>query len=162
MKMYLGLPENHTPLKEDFSMTTEQNKALIQQRVESMNRHNLEATLAVFHPNYQDHNGPPPGYPSGIEGDRLFFSMLLNAFPDLEVTTEDLIAEGDRVVERLTLRGTHKGMFMGASPTGKRVMWGFINIYRIADGKVVELWSEGDRLGLMQQIGLVPPPQPAG
>jgi predicted ester cyclase len=140
-------------------MTTEKNKALIQRRAVLMNRHDLNSALAVFHPDYQDHNVPPPGLPSGIEGDKLFFRMLFNAFPDLEVTTEDLIAEDDRVVERLTLRGTHQGTFMGASPTGTRVTWGFINIYRIADGKVIELWSEGDHLGLMQQIGLIPPPQ---
>ena len=142
-------------------MTTEKNKALIQRRAVSMNQHDLDAALAVFHPDYQDHNAPPPGLPSGIEGDRLFFRMLFNAFPDLEVTTEDLIAEDDRVVERLMLRGTHKGAFMGAQPTGKRVTWSFINIYRLTDGKVVELWSEGDHLGLMQQIGLIPPPQAA-
>jgi predicted ester cyclase len=80
----------------------------------------------------------------------------------LEVTIEDLVAEGDRVVERLSIHGTHKGMFMGAAPTGRHVTWGFINIYRIANGKVVDLWSEGDHLGLMQQVGLIPPPQPAG
>lgn len=140
-------------------MTTEKNKELIQHRTALMNQHNLTAALSVFHPNYQDHNAPPPGLPSGIEGDKLFFTMLLNAFPDLEVKTEDLIAEADQVVERLTLRGTHKGMFIGALPTGRRVTWGFINIYRIEDSKVVELWSEGDHLGLMQQIGLIPPPQ---
>ena len=143
-------------------MTTEENRQLIQHRTELMNQHDLDAALTVFSPNYQDHNVPPPGVPSGIEGDKLFFTMLFNAFPDLQVTSEDLIAEGDRVVERLTLRGIHKGTFMGASPTGKNVTWGFINIYRIVDGKVVELWSEGDHLGLMQQIGLIPPPQAAG
>ena len=142
-------------------MTTENNKQLVLHRAEAMNRRDLDAALAVFHPNYQDHNAPPPGFPSGIEGDKLFFTMLFNAFPDLEIRTEELIAEGDRVVERLTLRGTHKGMFMGAAPTGKHVTWGFIHIYRIADGKVAELWSEGDHLGLMQQIGLIPPPQAA-
>ena len=140
-------------------MTIEKNKQLIQHRAELMNRHDLEATLAMIHPDYQDHNAPPPGLPSGIGGDKLFFAILFQAFPDLEVRTEELIAEGDRVVERLTLRGTHKGMFMGAAPTGKRVTWGFINIYRIAGGKVAEVWSEGDHLGLMRQIGLIPPPQ---
>lgn len=140
-------------------MTTEENKALIQRRAALMNQHELEAALSVFHPDYRDHNAPPPGLPSGIEGDKLFFTLLFNAFPDIEVKTEDLIAEDDRVVERLTLSGTHKGAFMGASPTGKRVAWSFINIYRIESGKVVELWSEGDHLGLMQQIGLIPPPQ---
>lgn len=140
-------------------MTTEKNKQLIQHRAELMNQHDLEAALAMFHPDYQDHNAPPPGLPSGIEGDKLFFTMLFQAFPDLEVRTEELIAEGDRVVERLMLGGTHEGVFMGAAPTGKRVTWGFINIYRIAGGKVAEVWSEGDHLGLMQQIGLIPPPQ---
>ena len=139
-------------------MTTEQNKALIRRQAELMNQHDLEGKLALFSPHYQDHSAPPPGLPSGIEGDRHFFTMLLNAFPDLEVTIEDLVAEGDRVVERLMIRGTHKGMFMGAAPTGKHVTWGFINIYRIADGKVVDLWSEGDHLGLMQQVGLIPSP----
>lgn len=140
-------------------MTAKKNKQLIQRRAESMNQHDLDAALAVFHPHYQDHNSPPPGFPSGVEGDKLFFTMLFNAFPDLEIRSEELIAEGDRVVERLTLSGTHKGTFMGMVPTGKHVTWGFINIYRIVDGKVVELWSEGDHLGLMQQIGLIPPPQ---
>ena len=140
-------------------MTIEKNKQLIQRRAESMNRHDLDAASAVFQPDYQDHNAPPPGFPSGIEGDKLFFTMLLNAFPDLEVRIKELIAEGDRVVERLMLGGTHEGVFMGAAPTGKRVTWGFINIYRIEGGKVAEVWSEGDHLGLMQQIGLIPPPQ---
>ncbi len=138
-------------------MTTDENKAIIRRRAELINQHEVDASLLVFNPNYQDHNVPPPGLPSGIEGDKRFFRMLLNAFPDLEVTIEDLVAEGDRVVERLTIRGTHQGMFMGVSPTGKSVTWGFINIYRVADDKVVELWSEHDRLDLMQQLGLVPP-----
>jgi len=142
-------------------MTVEKNKQLIQRRAELMNRHDLDAASTVFHPNYQGHNAPPPGFPSGIEGDKLFFAMLLNAFPDLEVRIEELIAESDRVVERLMLGGTHEGMFMGVAPTGKRVTWSFINIYRIADGKVAEVWSEGDHLGLMQQIGLIPPLQAA-
>lgn len=86
--------------------------------------------------------------------------MLLSAFPDLMVTVEDLIAEGDRVVDRLKLEGTHRGVFLGAPPTERCVTWAFINIYRIENGKVADLWGEGDHLGLMQQIGLIPPPQP--
>ena len=143
-------------------MTTEQNKALIRRHADLINQQMMrKGKLALFSSQYQDHNAPP-GLPSGIEGDRQFFTMLFRAFPDLEATTEDLIAEGDRVVERVTIYGTHQGMFMGATPTGKHVTWSFINIYRIVDGKVVELWSEGDHLGLMQQIGLIPPPQPGG
>jgi|WetSurMetagenome_2_1015567.scaffolds.fasta_scaffold488584_1 predicted ester cyclase len=140
-------------------MAVEENKALIRQQIQFMNQHDLEAASALFSPEYLDHNGLPPGLPSGNEGSKLFFRMLLNTFPDLEVIMEDLIAEGDRVVERLTLRGSHNGPFMGVSPTGKRITWGIINIYRIAGGKVIEHWSEWDHLSLMQQIGLLPPPQ---
>jgi len=84
--------------------------------------------------------------------------MLFTAFPDLHGTIEDLIAEGDKVVDRMTCEGTHQGMFMGAPPTGKRVKWSFIDINRIVDGKIVEHWAEVDTMGIMQQLGLVPPP----
>ncbi len=140
-------------------MTTEQNKALVRRITDNLSRQNLDAVFAEFSPDFQDHDDPPPGIPPGIEGTKLFLTMLFNAFPDLQITTEDLIAQDDRVVERLTIGGTHKGVFLGTPPTGKRVTWGLINIYRIADGKIVDLWSEHDRLGLMQQLGVIPMPE---
>ncbi|HLO29529.1 MAG TPA: ester cyclase [Anaerolineales bacterium] len=138
-------------------MTTEQNKAVIRKYAELTNARDLEGAFAHFSPSFVDH-AVRPGMPQGIEGTRLFFNMLFTAFPDLRATIQDIIAEGDKVVDRMTCEGTHQGMFMGAPPTGKRVMWSFIDINRIVDGKVVEHWAEVDTIGIMQQLGLVPPP----
>jgi predicted ester cyclase len=74
------------------------------------------------------------------------------------MTVEDIVAEGDKVVTRGTFSGTHKGEFMGINPTGKRISVGVIEILRIADGKMVEHWNLVDSLGMMQQLGVVPPP----
>ena len=140
-------------------MTTReaQNKAVIRKYAELTNTRDLDGAFAHFSPGFVDH-AVRPGMPPGIEGTRLFFNMLFTAFPDLHATIQDIIAEGDKVVDRMTCEGTHQGMFMGASPTGKRVKWSFIDINRIVDGKVVEHWAEVDTIGLMQQLGLVPPP----
>jgi len=70
---------------------------------------------------------------------------------------EDMIAEGDKVVLRSTFRGTHKGDLMGIAPTGKQVTMPLILIYRIADDKIVEHWMQADALGLLQQLGVIPP-----
>jgi predicted ester cyclase len=78
------------------------------------------------------------------------------AFPDLEYTLEDLIAEGDRVVERWACRGTHKGALFGIPPTGKQITSTGILIHRIVDGKIVAFVEVADGLGLMQQLGVVP------
>ena len=142
-------------------MSTEQNKALIRGYTDLMNQHNLDAAFVNLSPDFQTHNVPPTGVPGGIEATRQFFTMLFNAFTDFHGTLEDIVAEGDRVVIRMMGRGTHTGEFMGVPPTGKQVTWRFITIYRIADGKLAEVWSEADQLGMMQQLGLVPPPQPA-
>ena len=73
-----------------------------------------------------------------------------------------MIAEGDKVASRITAHGTHKGEFMGIPPTGKHTMQTGIDIVRIAGGKVVERWGEFDQLGLMQQLGVIPPPGAGG
>jgi predicted ester cyclase len=82
------------------------------------------------------------------------------AFPDFRVTIEDQIAEGDKVVTRVTFYGTHQGEFRGIAPTGKPVKYGGVAIDRIVDGKIVEMWHEADMFGLLQQIGAIPPPSP--
>ena len=82
---------------------------------------------------------------------------VLTGIPDLHIATDDLIAEGDQVVKRWTARGTHKGDFMGIPATGNQIEVAGIEIYRIADGKIVEIWGVMDSLGLMQQLGVIPP-----
>jgi predicted ester cyclase len=89
--------------------------------------------------------------------------ILLLAFPDLHFTIEDMFAEGDKVATRWTIRGTHRGEFMGLPPTGNQVTWSGINITRVVEGKLVEDWVEQDTPGLMQQLaGTVQPGQSGG
>ena len=91
-----------------------------------------------------------------LEGVKPLYTAFLTAFPDAHVVVEDLIAEGDKVVARFTMRGTHQGEFIGISPTGKQVSWTGIEIARIEDDKLVEGWVSSDYLGLLQQLGVIP------
>ena len=89
-------------------------------------------------------------------------AVIAAAFPYLHVNVEDIVAEGDKAVARITFKGTHKGELMGTPATGKKVTWSAIDIIRMVDGKAVEHWGEQDMLGLMQQLGMAPTPgQPA-
>jgi steroid delta-isomerase-like uncharacterized protein len=92
----------------------------------------------------------------GPEGFKAMISPLRQGFPDLRFIIQDLVAEGSRVVVRWTSQGTHRGMFAGTAPTGRQVSNEGIGIYRVEDGKIVESWSQVDRLGVLQQIGAVP------
>lgn len=78
------------------------------------------------------------------------------AFPDLQLTTEDMVAEGDKVAIRNTWRGTHQGAFQGLPPTGKHVAFTGTDIFRFVGGKIAEQWADLDALGLMQQLGVIP------
>ena len=81
----------------------------------------------------------------------------INAFPDLHITTDDLIAEGDKVTKIWTAHGTQKGDLMGIPPTGKSIVIKGIEVFRLANGKVAELWASMDNLGMLQQLGAIPP-----
>jgi steroid delta-isomerase-like uncharacterized protein len=94
----------------------------------------------------------------GYEPYKLVLSMYYAAFPDMHLGVEDIIAEGDRVVVRLTFHGTHQAALMGIPATGKQISGTGINIHRLASGKAVEQWGNSDDLGLMQQLGVVPAP----
>lgn len=87
-----------------------------------------------------------------------FYEMLWGAFPDVEATIEEVVGEGETVAFRVTVRGTHRGEFMGVAPSGNQFTIGVQNIYRFRDGKVVERWTNPDMLGLMVQIGAIPAP----
>jgi steroid delta-isomerase-like uncharacterized protein len=92
------------------------------------------------------------GYPAYKQ----FISMYFTAFPDLHITIEDMIAEGDTVVVRTTFHGTHKGDLMSIPPTGKQATTTGISIFRVANGKALEHWANSDDLGLLQQLGVIP------
>jgi predicted ester cyclase len=88
-----------------------------------------------------------------------FITMLRAAFPDLHYTLGDVIAEGDRVVQHATARGTMKGDFLGIPATNKSAAWAEIHILRLKDGQIVEHWGSVDQLGMLQQLGLAPASQ---
>ncbi len=139
-------------------MSTEENKATVRRFYEqAINKQDAAAIDAFIDPRCVDH-ALPPGMPAGIEGSKQFIAMYLTAFPDLHFTVEDMIAEGDRVVARLTTRGTHNGPFLGVPPTGKTTSITCIDINRLSNGKTVEHWLEMDSLGLFQQLGVIPAP----
>lgn len=100
-----------------------------------------------------------PGMPPlDAEGHKEYSLVMQSAFPDLERTIEQIIAEGDKVVARWSAKGTHLGDFNGLPPTGNIVTSSGITIFRIANGRIVEEWSESDMLGLLQQVGALPSP----
>jgi predicted ester cyclase len=137
-------------------MSTEENKALDRRYVEEvLNKGNIDVIDEIMAPEYVGH---VTGFPlANREGDKQFISMLRSAFPDIHFTIEDQIVEGDKAVHRMTARGTHKGEFNGIPSTGKRATVSVTNINRFAGGKVVEAWAVIDLLGLMQQLGVIPP-----
>ena len=99
---------------------------------------------------------PLPIEATGAQALREVFARLLRVFPDLQVTIEDLIAEGDRVVSRNSVTGSHRGEYMGHAPTGKLVAYNEIFIYRFAGGRIAETWGVVDVLSQMRQLGALP------
>ena len=139
-------------------MSAEKNKALVRRFVEEVqSAGNIDALDEICSPDFVNHSAPP-GVPSNCEGVKQRTAMFRQAFPDSYFTIEAMMAEGDKVATRKTFHGTHQGEFMGILPTGQQVSMGLIDIVRIADGRVVEHWSMGDNLGMMQQLSIVPRP----
>lgn len=137
-------------------MSTEDNKTLMRRFIEEVfNKKNLSAIDELIAPNHIDHSAAA-SLPVGPEGYRQAIGMMLTGFPDLHVTVEDVIAEGDKVVVRLTMRGTQQGAFGSIPPTGKQVAVSTIDMVRIEGGKIAEEWGIDDMLGMLQQLGVVP------
>ena len=120
------------------------------------NEHNVDGIDHLFAKEFT-HHFPPPIRP-GLEGFKDIGRMMNHAFPDVVVTEEDLIANEDTVVERSSAAATHRGEFMGAAPTGRRIRWTEIHIYRFVGEKVAGHWVELSMLQLLQQIGAIPSP----
>jgi steroid delta-isomerase-like uncharacterized protein len=102
-------------------------------------------------PEYVEHN-LLPGQESGLEGYKRRYLTLRAAFPDVRITIDDMLAEGDRVMARVTIEGTHLGPFLGQPASGRIVRMAAINVYRIANGRIVERWGVQDLYGLLRQI----------
>jgi hypothetical protein len=129
-----------------------ENKAKVQQIYEVINANTLDDLDALIAVDLVDHN-PSPGAAPGLAGTKQTLGMFHAVFSDLQVTVKDMIADGDKVVVRLTMTGTNTGEFMGLPPTGKQVTMNGIEMFRLADSKIVERWAEFDMMSLMQQLG---------
>lgn len=134
-------------------MSVENNKAIVRRFYhELVNHGRLELADDLMSSEYVEYGNPSN---SGIDGFKEFVTRLSGAFPDLRVSIEDLIAEGDKVVARVMVYATHRGTFMGSiAPTGTKVSFSGIDIFRIADGKILGRWNQRDLLGLMTQLGV--------
>jgi steroid delta-isomerase-like uncharacterized protein len=138
-------------------MSTEENKAIVRRFYEEIDKGNLAAMDELVAEDYINHSPPPFPAPPAREGLKIAFKIFWDATPGYH-QIEDMIAEGDKVVTRLTAYGTHVGEMAGIPPTGHKLTMTAIAIHRIADGKIVEHWSDKDTLGLMQQLGVIPAP----
>jgi predicted ester cyclase len=135
-------------------MTLDESKKLILDHYEAfVHRQDAEAVRAQLTPDFVDHE-MPPGTPTGPEAAIQWRAMLHQAFPDMRVKIEDIVAEGDRVAVRATWTATHSGYFppMNASPTNRRIAFSGMVLWRISGNRIAERWATLDRLSLQQQL----------
>lgn len=140
-----------------MSTLQEQHKALVRRIFEEGINQNKQGVFdeLIAH-SYVNHDVPAPA--PGPEGFKMVIGMFLAAFPDMRVTIEDELAEGDRVVTRGYFTGTHNGEFQGIPPTGRQIKIKYMDTWLVEDGKLVENWVRMDELGMMQQLGVIPTP----
>lgn len=133
-----------------------ENKAIVLRSLEELyNKGNVDLADEFYAAEYVWHNVSGPDI-HGFEGMKEHVAIVRNAFPDIHITADDMIGEGDKVVTRWTIVGTHKGDFAGIPPTGVQVTFTGILISRLEGGKIVEEWENSDVLGLLQQLGVIP------
>jgi steroid delta-isomerase-like uncharacterized protein len=136
---------------------SEQNKAVVRRTIEELwNKGNLQLVNELFSPNYAHRDASTPDVGRGPDSEKKRVTLYRNAFPDLRLTVEDLIADGETVAARWSCHGTHKGELDGILPTGKQFTITGVTITRFENGKMVEGWVNWDALGMMQQLGVVP------
>jgi len=136
-------------------MSVEENKKIVRRYQEIYNSNDLDELMEVVAEKLLTPR-IMPGIPSGLEGAKAAHRIMLAGFPDYQTVIDELIAEGDKVVARITMKGTNTGSFMGIPPTGKYITFTGIYIARVADGKIIEHWGEEDGVSLLQQLGVLP------
>jgi steroid delta-isomerase-like uncharacterized protein len=138
---------------------TERNKAATQRFCDAMNTNDAEIIARTIHELVEPDaliRTPLPIAVTGARALKEVFARLHRAYPDLHITVEDLIAEGDRVVSRNSVTGTHRGEYLGIAPTGKSVTYHEIFIFRFLNGRITETWGVVDVLSQMRQLGAIP------
>jgi steroid delta-isomerase-like uncharacterized protein len=134
-------------------VSIEENKAIVLRYFAEMDRGNIDIVDELIAEDYVDHNPALPGVGPGREGNRQYMRMLKTAFPDAAHTIDDIIAEGNKVMTRVTARGTFLGECMGYQPNGNIVEISGIAVHRVENGRLVEHWAHADIAGFMRQIG---------
>ncbi len=142
-------------------MSAEENKAIVRRFWGVWEEGNIDLVDELLAPDYINHTPASPDQPTGPEGVKGVVAMFRSAIPDLRVVVEDLIAEGDKVVVRYALEGTHDGELFGVPPTGQRLSIRSIAVERVSDGKIREHWRVTDSLDMMQQLGVISAPEHA-
>lgn len=127
---------------------------MVKEGLNQLNKGNLEGWLQIYDSNAMLYGFP--GVKPGIEGIRKFYQAFIAAFPDLNVSVEDIVTENDKLAYRITIKGTHKGELMGIPPTGKSISVPSITILHFRNGKCIERWSLAGFVILMQQLGVNP------
>ena len=136
-------------------MNLERNKLVYRNFIaEVFNNGRLDLLESFLDPSYINHDAPP-GTPAGIEGVRQIVTMFRAAFPNLRVSIEDQVAEGDKVCSLVTIGGDHKGRIFGIPPTGKTVVMSGITMVRIVNDRIMESWVKNDVMGLVNQLHAV-------
>ncbi len=140
-------------------MSAEENKALVRRFIEEViNEGNMATVDELVDPDWVDHDPNSPEEIRGIGGSKQFYGDFRSAFPDIQVTIEEQVAEGDKVVTLWTVRGTHQGELVGMPASSNQATIKGMSMDRISGGKFVETWDMYDALGMMQQLGVVPKP----
>jgi len=138
-------------------MSAEESKAIMRRFWDAWEQGNVDLLDELLAPEYINHTLAAPDLPPGPEGVKEVVSMFHSAMPDLRVVIEDMIAEGEKVATRYALEGTHRGHLFGAAPTGKQLSIKSITLERVSDGKIKEHWRNTDEVGMMRQLGAMPP-----
>jgi len=139
-----------------MTITSEANKLTMNRFTEFINTVSEKLAADLISPDAVFHVPGRPEPMRGPAGYLAIIGMMRGGFPDIQWTLEEMIAEGDRVAARFTMRGTHQGPFVGVPPTGKKIEVKAMNFYRFSDGQIVEEHGQPDLLGLLQQIGAIP------
>jgi steroid delta-isomerase-like uncharacterized protein len=139
-------------------MSAEANRSLVNRYAEeAINQGRLEVIDEICAVDYRSY---PPGFPEGDrELDKQLIAMFRSAFPDMHKRVDELVADGEVVIERATYSGTHAGEFMGIPPTGRKVTFNGMHLFRIVDGKIAETRGIMDQMGMLQQLGVMPSPE---
>lgn len=141
-------------VRDDSAASTAEKEALIHQLLDLIDERKLDAAFQLYAEDYIYH-GPGGQELRGRDGIRGLWDVYLTGFPDLSSTVEDMISQGDKLVLRWTIRGTHTGEFLGVPASNRKITLPITEIFRIADGQFVEAWDQYDRMTVMQQIGAI-------